>query len=166
MGTINYGTGKYITLGIKPESVSDYETDPATLQEMYFLSKEYNETVEQTIEYTIQLNLESDWENTNYILSKYDFYYFKVELQPGYYEGFYITVEDDFPLYVDSDDVEEIKKEIPQLKSMMVELADCGIISVYPGWCMGYANREETLKDIEEAIKEIEEEVNNLEVLA
>lgn len=163
MGAINYGTSDYITMGIKPESTWDYEHDPAIMEEMKEYAEEYDCSIDEAIEQNIETNAEADYENAKFILNQHSFYYYHITLNPGYYEGFYIDIENNFPVALDSwEDRKDMLKEIREIESMLKELAGCGIVSCYPGWCTGYADYKQTLKDIKAACKEMREEARTI----
>ena len=153
MGSINYGTSEYITMGIKPESAYDYEKDPCTMEEMQELAEEWGMSVEDAIMQNIEDNAECDRMNTEAILNKYDFHYFNITIESGYYEGFYIDIEYNGYIFDHYTERKDALKEVREIESMLKELAGCGIVSVYPGWCTGYADYKQTLKDIREAAK-------------
>ena len=164
MGTINYRTSDYITLGIKPCCGFDLENDDDFIEYAKEQAEEMNEEftddfLEEIANREAEANNEADFENAKAILDKYSFYYYHIEIKSGYYDGFYIDIENNFGLFYDNyTERREAQKEITEIKKMMLELADIGIISVYPGWCMGYADREKTLQDIKEAIEEMRSE--------
>lgn len=88
------------------------------------------------------------------ILSDYGFYYYHIEIRPGYYEGFSIDIENNFTYcYQDYTDKQEAQKELTQLKRCLLELAAAGLASCYPGWCTGYAGPDQTKEDIINGIK-------------
>ena len=160
MGTINYMTSDYITMGIKPESYYDYTQDPVTMEEMKELAEEWNCTIDEAIYQTIADNIEADMDNTIYELDKHNFYYFHIAIKPGYYEGFSLDIENNFPIAFDNyREKAEAQKEITEIKSMLKELAGNGLVACYPGWCMKYDDHKGTLKAIDEAIKEMRSEV-------
>ena len=135
MGTINYGTSDYITIGYNCGDL-DYN-DPFYWE-----------------------NIQEDFEELTYILGNYNFYYFHVVIKSGYYEGFYVDIEHNYTYCYDSgEDKRAAQKEITQIKKFLLSCLDFGCCSVYPSWCMGYANREQTLKDIDAAIYNMREEV-------
>lgn len=161
MGTINYGTSDYITMGIRPYDYDDFINDSDFVEC-------YNEDVsgvslETYIYETIADYYDCDRMNFDSIREKYDFYYYHVVLKPGYYEGYYIDIENNYGVCYDSwEDRRDANKEITQIKKFLVELAGCGFVSVYPGWCMGYANYNQTLIDINQAVKEMRNEVRTI----
>ena len=135
MGTINYGTSDYITIGYNCSDL-DYN-DP-----FYYES------------------IQDDFVELTYILGNYNFYYFHVVIKSGYYEGFYIDIEHNFNYCYDSYENKRLaQKEITQIKQFLLSCLDFGCCSVYPGWCMGYADYKTTLKDIDAAIYNMREEV-------
>ena len=160
MGTINHKTSDYITMANYPLCACDLEKDPDFMDCIREGVKEYGGTIEEAIETYIRDVEEEDFFNVENILEKYDFYYFHVVIEPGYYEGFSIQIENNFQVYFDCwEDKRDAQKEITRIKAFLLECADCGIVQCFPGWCTGYANREETIEGIKEAVKAMREEV-------
>ena len=96
MGAINYGTSDYITMGMQPLQVQELENN-------FDFADSYMEDIYGAAENE---------------LDKYDFYYYNVTLKSGYYEGFYLNIENNFDLYYDNwEDKKEALKEITQLKN-------------------------------------------------
>ena len=138
MGTINYKTSDYITIGYNCNNI-DYEDD--------FYSDIISDYYEQVC----------------YTLKKYHFYYFHVNIEPGYYEGFSINIECNYSYCFDSyEDKKEAQKEITQIKQFLLEcINDYECTAVYPGWCTGYADYKTTLKELSDAVREMRETVKN-----
>ena len=134
MGTINYGTSKYITMGIEPVISYDQEcTD--------FLE-------------------DNDYYNAKYILEEYSFYFFPVSLEYGYYEGFYFMIENNLPAVFDDDQEKaDAVEEVKSMYTFLTDLAGVGIVSVLPGWCTAYRNYNDTLEDIKAAVLEMTEAI-------
>lgn len=160
MGAINYYTSDYITLGF---NVSEYDFE-TTKQEMSRLVKRPVEKL-----YNWEVN---EWRNDaisfvreemQNILDDYGFGYFHVMLVNGYYEGFSLTIDSNYPIaFDDSEDKSFAQKEITQVKACLKRLVDNGLSVVYPSWCTVYlTDRKECYKEIEQAIKAMREEVNN-----
>lgn len=110
MGTINYCTSDYITIGQQPLDLYELENNPDFMQE---LRECY-------------------------------------ELQPD--EDATAAIFDDYR------EKREAQKEITQIKAFLTECAGIGLVSVYPGWCTGYADHQQTLDDIKKAVQEMREE--------
>ena len=94
MGTINYFTSKYITLGIKPYDAEDFAKDPDFMD---FVREEYpDEEPEAIIEDYMRMYEEDDLANVRELMKKHlrDIEYFKIGIRNGYYEGFSIDIED------------------------------------------------------------------------
>lgn len=162
MGTINYGKSDYITLGINPIDAWDVEHDESLMEELRHEVKEYGGTIDSEIQSYIEQTAEADYENAEAIFEKYDFCYYHIELKSGYYEGFYLDIENNYGLYYDDyEEKREALKEIREIEKMLIELAGCGMVSVWPGWVTKYRTYEETLKDIKEAAKEMRQEVRS-----
>jgi hypothetical protein len=142
MGTINYRSGDVITLGIVPLDIDDFRM----------------EDDENEVDYDA-LNFEEHelMEEAKSILDKYSFEYLTdIKIENGYYEGFYLAIDNPFKYgLTDSYEKREAQKEITQLKKMMLELVDAGLVEVWPGWCTSYKSKEETIKKIPEVIREL-----------
>lgn len=171
MGTINYGTSKYITLGVKPYDTWDFEKDKAYMEEVRERIEEMGEDVnEESISRIISGDIEcweeTDYDNAKFIIDKYDLENFKVEIRPGYYSGAYLNIEPYWDAVLDSYETKcELNKEITQLKELLLELVDYGWVACHPWWCTTYETKEETKKSIIGAIKEIREEVRTTPTL-
>lgn len=163
MGTINYCTSDYITLAFKPYNINDFTNDPEWLD---FIQNEWGidindeNAIYQAAAEEINHYYEEDYCNIATELNKYYFYYFHVTIEPGYYEGFSINIENNFPICFDAYwEKRDAQKEITTIKQFLIDCAGCGMVECSPGWCTGYSNYKDTLKAINEAIKEMREEV-------
>ena len=138
MGTINYKTSNYITIGYNCAFI-DYD------DEFYH---EY---------------ITDDYDQVKYLLNKERFYFWNVKIEPGYYEGFHIDIENNFPwCFDDSREKREALKEITQIKKFLLTcINDFGLCAVFPGWCTRYASRDESIKLLTAAVKEMQAEVKN-----
>ena len=136
MGTINYSTSNYITLG--------YNTN-----DLYYDDQFHYDDV----------NFEYDQVET--ILNNQSFYYFHITIKPGYYEGFSLDIENNFSYcFNDYREKLEAQKEITQIKKLLFHLVDnFNICAAFPGWCTRYADYKETITGINEAVKTMREEV-------
>ena len=137
MGAINYFTSDFITVGYNLNFV-DYEDEF------------YNDII-------------SDYyHQVKYRLNQERFSIFQVELEPGYYEGFSIKINFDYCYFDDYIEKQEAQKEITQIKNFLLEcINDYECCSVYPGWCTGYADYKNSLKDLSAAIKEMRNTVKS-----
>lgn len=143
MGTINYYNSDYITVGYDCNNI-DYEDQ-------------------------FSVNIVSDYyDQVKYTLEKQRFYYFHVSLEPGYYEGFSINIEFNFKWCFDCwQDKREAQKEVTQIKAFLLEcINNFECVSVYPGWCTGYADYKTTLNDLDEAIKEMRADIRKTPTFA
>lgn len=163
MGTINYRTSDYITLGLRPYEMNDFLEDRCFMEETQKEIEEYGGTIEDKIYSLINAYCEDDYINIKHILSKYNFHYYHVKLEHGYYEGFSIDIENNFGIAYDCcEDKREAQKEITQIKKFLLECAENGLVSVWPGWCTTYRTRAETYDDIAAAIKEMRNEARTI----
>lgn len=128
MGAVNYKTSDYITIGLNP---NDYDYDD---------------------EYRID-TMQMDYDYIQSVLNKYDFWYYHVTLQPGYYEGFTIDIQNNFGWYYDDYTAKrQAMKETTQVKKFLLQCAENGLVSCSPGWCTGYKNYSDTIRDIDAAV--------------
>ena len=136
MGTINYSTSNYITLG--------YNTN-----DLYYDDEFHYDDI----------NFEYDQVET--ILNNQSFYYFHITIKPGYYEGFSLDIENNFSYCFDNyAEKLEAQKEITQIKKLLFHLVDnFNICTCFPGWCTSYGDYKTTITGINEAIKTMRNEV-------
>jgi hypothetical protein len=129
MGTINYGTSDFITIGYDC-SVIDYD------------DKYHHEIIQD------------NYDQIAYRLKDYRFYYFNVKLEPGYYEGYYINIEFNYSLCLDDyHDKRAAQKEITLIKRFLLEcINDFDCVACYPGWSTGYDTYNASLKELDDAI--------------
>lgn len=157
MGTINYKTSNYITMGARIQNYSDFENDQDFIN---YCKTEYPEILLSDMIYNeIQENYDCDRVNVETYLNQHSFYFYHVTIEPGYYEGFSINIENNFPIaYNDREEKRQAQKEITELKQFLLDCAGCGIAVVFPGWCTTELNYNDSVKAIKAAIKEIREE--------
>jgi hypothetical protein len=136
MGAVNYKTSDYITIGYNLNDIDRVEPF-------------YSDFIED------------DYIQVKWLLEKQRFYYFNVKIEPGYYEGFTIDIENNFA-YCFNDYLEKLDalKEATRLKKFLIEIVnDFNMVACYPGWCMGYSDYKTTLKEINNAIRELKSEI-------
>ena len=136
MGTINYKTSDYITLGYNTHNI-DYE-DEFYLDDVNF-----------------------EYDGINALLKDASFYYFHITLKPGYYEGFSINIENNF-MYCFDNYTEKMQalKELTRIKKFLIYIVDnFNVNVVYPGWCTSYGDYKKTILEINAAIEEMKSEV-------
>ena len=98
------------------------------------------------------------------VIDKYSFYYFNVAIEPGYYDGFIVQIENNFPVAFDwYQEKNDAQKEITQLKKCLLELCKkAGLVEVFPGWCTGYSTEAETRQAIKKAVQEMRSDVQSV----
>lgn len=138
MGAINYGTSDYITIGYNCGDIDHNEVD-------------------------YDFFMQDDYDTVKNILSNYSFYYFHVSVEPGYYEGFYIDIEFNYPLFFqDYTERKEAQQEITTIRHVLKQIVEnTNCCAVYPGWCMGYADYSDTLSEIDKAAKQMRQHVHD-----
>lgn len=136
MGTINYKTSDFITIGYNCDHI-DFED-------------EYRQDI-----------IQDYFDQTEYKLNQKDFYYFHVTIEPGYYEGFSINIEFNYPVCFDNyREKQDAQKEITQIRAFLYNcVSDYECCAVSPGWCTTYYNYETSLKKIDAAVREMRETV-------
>lgn len=161
MGTINYKTSDYITLSITPY---DFEDIKAGIIDGIKAGDYDGLTVDQVTDDVVNDEIinyyDADSMNAQSIIDNYKLWYFHVAIEPGYYEGLSIDIQNNFPVFFDNYiEKKEAQKEVTQLKQLLFDLAGCGFVETSPGWCTGYNDYKQTLKGIKKAIKDIRSEV-------
>lgn len=159
MGTVNYKTSKYITIGMQPLCAYDLEHDEQFMQEMQEQVNEYGGSIENAVSDYIEECAEEDLYIAENALNKYVFSFFDVRIVPGYYEGFSIQIDTVYNYYDDWKEKREALKEATQLKKFLLECVGNGLVQCFPGWCTAYASPEKTRRAILEAVAEIKREI-------
>ena len=138
MGTINYSSNNdFLTLGYNL-SHYDYENDYELCEDCY--------------------------EQANILLRNvYSFHHLRVEVEGGYYEGFYISIQINSSFFYDKSELEEAMKECDKLEEFLIDcINDFNVVVCHPGWGTSYESKEESIKRVKEEIpkfkKWIEEE--------
>ena len=145
MGAVNYGTSDYITMAYNCNT--EYAPDDF-----------WNDENEQR-----EFEISFLHDEVKAELEKHSFYYYHIAIKPGYYEGFYIDIENNFPVALDSwQDRRDANKEITEIKRFLIECAGLGLVQCSPGWCTGYNDYKGTLKAIKAAIKEMRDELRTI----
>jgi hypothetical protein len=135
MGTINYKTSDFITLG--------YNCDTIDYNEEF-----YDEYIQDFFD---MLTDE---------LKTQDFLYFMVTAEPGYYEGYSICIDFNTLYFADKSDKAEAQKEVTRLKKFLLKcIDDFECVAVSPGWCTSYADYKTTLQKLGEAVKAMREKI-------
>lgn len=144
MGTINYKTSDYITIGY------NCDWDPADFDSWEDMDREK------------QIDIDDMFYHLRHMLERERFYYFHVCLEPGYYEGFSLMIENNFPVAFDGwEDKRAAQQEITQIRRFLAACVAFGLVEVWPGWCTRYNSREDTIKAIRAAVREMREAVQN-----
>lgn len=136
MGTINYFTSDYITLGYNTNNIN-YDDD------FYYDDINY------------------EFDEIAALLKNEFFYYFNITLKPGYYDGFTINIENNFGYcFNDYSEKKEALKELTRIKNFLIYIVDnFNVCEVWPGWCTSYQEYHTTIIDIKAAIKEMKSEI-------
>ena len=163
MGAVNYFTSDYITMGLRPYDSWEPENDSDFMEEMRRGCEEYGGTIENAIADYIQFSYENDFENIETELNKHNFHYYHITIKPGYYEGFTLDIENNFPVALDSwQDRRDANKEITEIKAFLIACAGLGLVQCSPGWCTRYNDYIGTIKAIKAAIKEMRDELRTI----
>ena len=164
MGTINYRTSDYITLAVKPMDVDDFKDDKPEIIQNMLENGYYNITEQEYWDYVRDIiweYYEDDAINAKCILDRYNFNWFTVKIEYGYYEGFSIDIQYDENggCFTDYTEKMEAQKEVTRIKECLLELAGMGLKACYPHWIMHYEDYAGTLEAVNEAVKEMRADV-------
>lgn len=163
MGAINYCTSNYITLGLRPYDRDELTKDPEFMEELQREINEYGGTVEAALDSYINDCYSCDYDNIKTELEKHYFYYYHIAIKPGYYEGFTLDIENNFPVALDSwADRRDANKEITEIKQFLIDCAGLGLVACYPGWCTRYSDYNGTIQAIKAAIKDMRGELKTI----
>lgn len=163
MGAVNYFTSDYITMGIRPYDPWELEKDSEFMEEIRQECEKYGGTIEDTIANYIEDYYSCDYDNIKTELGKHSFYYYHITIKPGYYEGFTLNIENNFPIALDSwEDRRNANKEITEIKQFLIECAGSGLVQCSPGWCTWYNDYKGTIKAIKATIKEMRNELHTI----
>ena len=163
MGAINYCTSNYITLGLRPYDRDELTNDPEFMEELQQEVDEYGGTVEAALDSYINECYSCDYDNIKTELGKHYFYYYHITIKPGYYEGFTLDIENNFPVALDSwADRRDANKEITEIKQFLIDCAGLGLVACAPGWCTGYSDYNGTIQAIKAAIKAMRDELKTI----
>ena len=127
MGAINYGTSElFCNLGYNLNNDVDNEEEAQDDQRW---------TAEEVKEY----------------LNKICLSYYKIDLIPGYYMGFYLDIRGDY--YADEDKEERVK-ELHEIGRALIHLTNYfGLVNYTPGASTGYATKGDTIRRIKNLVK-------------
>lgn len=165
MGAINYGSNNIIgSFGYSWINYFPSEEDIKQCREDYDLSEEdyTDEDIENRILDDSHDMMEEDMEEVRRHLCGYKYYDVKVEY--GYYEGFYIDIDDKF-LYLDSyEQKKEMQKELTKLKKELTYVIEnFGVRVCYPGWCTGWEKEiKDSLRELNVGIQEERKRIKEL----
>lgn len=163
MGAVNYFTSDYITLGLHPYDSWDFENDLEFMEEIKNEVDEYGGTIENAIADYIEDCYSCDYENIKTELEKHNFHYYHIVIKPGYYEGFALDIENNYPVALDSwEDRRDANKEITEIKQFLIACAGLGLVQCSPGWCTGYNDYNGTITAIKAAVKEMRDALRTI----
>lgn len=137
MGAINFGTLTNINrLAIVNEPMTAEE-----IEQQEFFNYPLDETQEE--------------------LNNYNFYYFNLSIEYGYYNGFYLKLKEDNTKYIydNTKEKQEALKELTAIKNILIKFVKNGLLwGCYPSWIYNRLETAETIKQIKSIIKELKAE--------
>lgn len=160
MGTINYKTSEFLTVGLMP---FDFDEEKAALIEMG--EEDTPEpTDSEVFDYIFDIEAEERAE-VEYHFKDLSFSIFDVKIEPGYYEGFSIDVRLDYLYFDDNEEKEAAIKEAGMIRDLwLYAVNNTNCFEVWPGWVTTYKEYDETLESIEKAYKAMLEAVEKIPV--
>lgn len=170
-GTANFGTNDIINLCSPAYRYEDFEDYIEELKEEEPEITE--EEIEERVYDVISIYTDEDYRNAESILKEVEDY---IELEPGYYEGFYLKFKFDdgaelaenWIYYTDKEDATELLKET--VEKMRKALKDCVISHVLVSFKVAFrlsngetgytidTEKDKTLKEIDVAMDKLLEE--------
>lgn len=84
------------------------------------------------------------------IIDSYQGTWFEMSVEPGYYEGAWVSVgwDEDIVFYNKPQSWEDICAEITQFNSTLQLLVGVGCVEYFPDWCTKYSTAEKTRRAI------------------
>ena len=191
MPAANFGSSDYITLGYLV-STYDLEHDEGYMEDIRAQALEdwYDDNPDWNLdengeEIPIEdldapdlssyiddiLAREEEWmyEDAYYgakrLISDANLHYFDMEIESGYYEGYYIDISWNRDYLESENEKEDLYQEIAKIGEILTELASYGWRTV-SSTCYStyYAEEEQTMQDISEALAAMVEEVQETKV--
>lgn len=91
------------------------------------------------------------------IIDEYKGGLFIVRLEPGYYEGAWVSIkwDEDILFYNSHWSSKEVRDEIGLLNDMLEALVGVGCVEYFPGWCPRYSNAAKTRLAIKDSCKKL-----------
>lgn len=172
MGAINYTGGNIITLGYE----EDYYISDEELREWAAVEFEENERLREwyTLEGYIKFRAQEDYYNMASFWTTEDYDMttkmiddvniisgiIKVNIEPGYYSGFSITVNiEEWTYFDDWKEKELALSDVKDVQELLNKLLDNGLNVVYPGWCNTWLNHEDSRKAIKKAMAALRRQI-------
>lgn len=95
-------------------------------------------------------------------LDKYNLYYFEIIIKMGYYDGFYLELNEKNTkwVYNNTKEKNEVIKELTLIKKCLIEIVKSEHCwGCYPSWIYNRLDTADTIKQIKAIIKELKNEV-------
>ena len=102
----------------------------------------------------------------SHINNDLDLHFYCVKTVSGYYNGFWIDIEQQYLCIDGYKDRAIIQKEITQIKNFLIKcVSEYGMRVHYPGWCVGWEDViEKSIAKKNEAIKDERQKVKKLPI--
>lgn len=139
MGTINYGRSDFLNIGFNLSDEWNNMDEDEQEDTIYFVSHDVQEMIDDLGELK----------------------YFRVGLEYGYYEGFYIELYSQLENINHYLDRQDANKEVTAIGKFLTACANIGLVKYSPWWCTTYFSRNETMKAIRDAVKAMRQAVHD-----
>ena len=154
MGTINYRTSDFVTMGHILYDIEDFDADKEEILDIIKENKGEDATEDEYRDFVYSLMQDyytEDCDCVKGILDNHNFEFFDIEIVNGYYDGFSIDISLNACDVESPEEKDAVRAEIEEIKEFLIDTMDYGCVSCHPFWYTKYDSREDTLKAIDKA---------------
>ena len=164
MGAWNYGKSEcLLTLGYYD---IDYSPTEEEIEEEMAMNDVDKKTAEQLCYECHQDCVSQDFRNVKALFEQKKWLYYDIKVEPGYYEGFWISISDKFYELNSIAEKKEWQEELNELAKVLNTCVRDYLMRVcYPGWCIGWEDTiESSIVKLSDAINKERKRINKFKV--
>lgn len=164
MGTWNYGTSECLTtLGYY--GINYFPTEEEIEEEMTINDVD-KKTAEQLCYQSNNDCVSEDFNNVKALFEQKKWFYYDIKVEPGYYEGFWLSISDTYYELNSTAEKKEWQKELNELTKILNTCVRDYLMRVcYPGWCIGWEDTiERSIVKLSDAVTKERKRINNFKV--